>query len=75
MNTETVVKEEVEVNEECVDKGIQRTFLHISQELYIIIQYTQTYVFMVFMVFMVFIVVKPHKCSICEKVVYNIYNI
>ena len=45
LNIEKVLKEEEdEVKEECVDKGIQGTFLHISQELYIIIQYIQTYV-------------------------------
>ena len=42
LNIETVVKED-EVKEELVDKGIQREFLHILQELYII---TGVYIFL-----------------------------
>ena len=45
LNIEKIVKEEEEVKEEHMDKGIQRTFLHILQELYVIIQYTQTSTF------------------------------
>ena len=45
LNIEKIVKEEEEVKEEHMDKGIQRKFLHILQELYIIIQYTQTSTF------------------------------
>ena len=44
LNIEKVVKED-EVKEEHMSKVIQRTFLHILQELYIIIQYTQTFTF------------------------------